>query len=217
MTDNPKSVGDVTLLALLNSAGGREVSEDAAAQFYARYMEKLMSLVQRNLASRFSARVDPEDLVQSIFRSWFIGAREGYIKPVSKDEVWKLLSVVALNKVRNKVKFHDAQRRAVSRTESGDEVFGAIPEPKPEDATEFIELIEAASQRLEEMPRRTLELTLAGNTVEEIAAELGRTTRSVSRYKTTQIAPVLLQLLDNDLKGLKGDSDDDSEPPSKPG
>jgi RNA polymerase sigma factor (sigma-70 family) len=208
MTEIQKSVGDVTLMALLNSAGMREISEDAAAQFYARYMEKLMSLVQRNLASRFAARVDPEDLVQSIFRSWFTGAKEGRFQPASKDEVWKLLSVVALNKVRNKVKFHDAQRRAVSRTESGDEIFGGFPEPTPEDARKFVELIEAASQRLEEMPRRTLELTIEGKSVEEIATELGRTTRSVSRYKTLYIAPVLQELLDDDLKGLGRDSEE---------
>lgn len=205
MTESQKSVGDITLMALLNTAGVREVSEDAAAQFYARYMEKLMSLVQRNLASRFSARVDPEDLVQSIFRSWFTGAKDGRFRPASKDEVWKLLSVVALNKVRNKVKFHDAQLRAVSRTEADADVLNSVPEPTVEDATDFLDLVQTAGSRLDEMARRTLELTIEGKSVEEIARELGRTTKSVSRYKN-KIGEVLQELLDDDLKGLDGET-----------
>ncbi len=205
MTESQKSVGDITLMALLNTAGVREVSEDAAAQFYARYMEKLMSLVQRNLASRFSARVDPEDLVQSIFRSWFTGAKDGRFQPASKDEVWKLLSVVALNKVRNKVKFHDAQLRAVSRTEADADVLNSVPEPTVEDATDFLDLVQTAGSRLDEMARRTLELTIEGKSVEEIARELGRTTKSVSRYKN-KIGEVLQELLDDDLKGLDGET-----------
>ena len=210
MNDKQKSVGDVTLMGLLNASGNKDVSEDAATQFYARYMEKLMSLVERNLASRFSSRVDPEDLVQSIFRSWFNGAKKGRIKPASKDEVWKLLSVVALNKVRNKVKFHDANRRAVSRTEADEAVFGSIPEPTMEDATDFLDLVKTAGSRLDDMSRRTLELILEGKSVEEIANELGRTTRSVTRYKD-RIGDVLRELLDDDLKQLGGDLEADNE------
>ncbi|MBL8817756.1 MAG: hypothetical protein JNL58_17150 [Planctomyces sp.] len=184
MSENQSDVGDVTLLRLLNENGGRQVSEDAAAEFYARYMEKLMSLVERNLASRFSGRVSPEDIVQSVFKSWFAGAKDGRIKPSSKDEVWKLLSVVALNKVRNKIKFHSTRGRSVSRTESGDDVLDHVPAPTPEDAAEFMDMVEVVSSRLDEMGRRTLELILEGRGNDEIAEIIGRTSRSVTRYRT---------------------------------
>ncbi len=211
MNDKQESVGDVTLIRLLNSCGNnKQISEDAATQFYARYMEKLMSLVERNLASRFSARVSPEDIVQSVFGTWFRRAKEGQFKLSSPDEVWVLLAVVALCKVRNKVRFHDAERRAVSKTVSGEEIFGAIPEPTPDDAVVFIDLIETASKRLDEKPRRTLELTLEGRSIEEIATELGRTTRSVSRYKSKDITRVLRELLDEDLKYPEDDPETDN-------
>lgn len=210
MTDKQNSIGDLTLIALLKDRGNVIVSEDAATEFCARYMEKLMSLVERNLASRFSSRFDPEDLVQSIFRSWFTGAEKGRFRPSSKDEVWKLLSVVALNKVRNKVKFHDARKRAVSKTQANEELLASVPEPRPEDATDFLELIDVAGQRLDEMARRTLELILEGKSVEDIATTLGRTTKSVSRYKK-QIGIVLQGLLDDDLKGLGDSSGDDGD------
>ena len=210
MADNEKSIGDITLMFLLNDHGNRDVSEDAAAQFYARYMEKLMSLVERNLASRFSPRVDPEDLVQSIFRSWFSGAKEGRINPSSRDDVWTLLSVVALNKVRNKVKFHKAKKRDISRTKADEELLSSVPEPTPEDAGDFLDLVQVASQRLEEKARRTLELILEGRSVEEIAKDLGRTTKSVGRYKK-DIGKVLKGLLDEDLRDLGSESDDNEE------
>jgi RNA polymerase sigma-70 factor, ECF subfamily len=206
MNDRVKSIGDVTLMALLQSSVDTEVTEDAAAQFYARYMEKLMSLVERNLASKFSSRVDPEDIVQSIFRSWFRGARDGRIQPSSRGEIWKLLSVVALNKVRNKVKFHERKRRAVSNTKAGNEVLSAVPDPTQADAVAFLDLVAVAGNRLDEMGRRTLELILAGKSVEEIAIELGRTTKSVSRYKK-RVGKVLQGLLDDDLKRLEADED----------
>jgi len=210
MAENEKSIGDMTLMALLKSAGHREVSEDAAATFYARYMEKLMSLVERNLASKFSARVDPEDIVQSIFATWFRRTKEGRINPGSQDEVWKLISVIALNKVRNKVKHLSAKYQDVGRTESNETLIKLVPDPGDREVREFLELIEAASQRLDDKARRTLELILEDRSVEEIAKDLSRTTKSVGRYKK-EIGKVLKGLLDEDLKGLGSESDDDEE------
>lgn len=198
MDESQYSIGDMTLIRLLNSCSTRDVSEDAAYQFCERYMEKLMSLVERNLAERFSPRLDPQDVVQSVFRSWFTGAKEGRINPGSRDEVWNLLSVVALNKVRNKVKFHDAQCRAVSKTLSDEEAIITIRDPGEEEREIFLDLVETARGRLDEMARQTLDLILQGNSVEQIATELGRTTKSVGRYKL-KIREVLRDLLDKNL------------------
>ncbi len=212
MTDNLKSPGDLTLIALFRSQGNHDVSEEAAAEFCTRYMEKLLSLVERNLASRFNPRIDPSDLVQSIFRSWFSGARQGRIHPSSKDEVWKLLSVVALNKVRNKVKFHDAKQREISRTVSEDGVFGSMPEPTAEDAVDFMDLVEVVGSRLDDMSRKTLEMILEGRSVEDIASNLGRTTKSVRRYKD-RIGAVLQELVNDDLKTTNNRTDKDVDDP----
>lgn len=195
MEPSVESAGDVTLVAILKDEGHGEVSEDAARQFCDRYMEKLLSLVKRNLASRYSSRLDPEDVVQSVFRSWFKDAKEGKITAASERDIWKLLSVVALNKVRNKIKFHDAQRRSVQRTSDNDEVIAGVPEPTEGDAQDFLEMMEAVGERLEEKARRTLELLLDGLSVSEIADELGRTTKSIGRYKK-QIGVILNEFLE---------------------
>lgn len=187
---------DVSLLRQFAEGNGEDISEEAASEFCARYMAKLMSLVQRNLAGRFAARVDAEDIVQSVLRTWFRRTQAGNLAPASTAEVWKLLSVIALCKVRNKVKFHDAQRRAVARTQGDSEVLGAVPDPTDQDAIEFLDTVRAAGQKMDPMARRTLELILEDRSVEEIAAELGRTTKSVQRYKK-QIGTVLAGLLED--------------------
>ena len=107
------------------------------------------------------------------------------------------------------MKYHDAQLRSISKTEADAEVLGSIPEPTFEDATDFLDLVTTAGSRLEENARRTLELILEGKGVDEIATELNRTTRSVTRYKV-EIGKVLRDLLDDDLNANCVD-DGDSE------
>ena len=192
--DEQKSTSDLSLIRLLRQSGSGDVSEGAATEFYARYMQKLMSLVERNLASRFGARIDPEDILQTVFRTWFRQAKEGRIDPGSQDEIWKLLSVIALNKVRNKVKFHDAQRRSVGRTQGNQNILGAVPEPSADDATEFLDMVETAGQQMSDNARLTLQMILEGKSNQEIAAELGRTTKSVGRYKK-EIGTIVQKIL----------------------
>lgn len=201
MTDPDVVNGDLTLVGLIQDAADRQKAEDAAKDFCERYMAKLLALVERNLARRFSSRLDAEDLVQSIFGLWFSDIRAGKIAISTEDEIWKLLSVIALNKVRNKVKFHDAQRRSTARTVSDDAMLTTVPEPSSEDAVAFMDMIQAASAQLEENARRTLELILDGKSVEDIARLLGRSTKSVSRYKK-QIGKVLQDFVDEDLRSL---------------
>jgi len=198
MANQEDLVGDVTLVGMIRDPADPGVAEKAANDFCGRYLQKILSLVQRNLASRYSSRMDAEDLVQSIFGSWFCNVQAGKVSVSSEDEIWKLLSVIALNKVRNKIKFHDAQRRSASRTVSDEALLTTLPEPTSEDAVAFMDMIEAVSNRLEEMPRKTLELILDGKSVEEIAIQLGRSTKSIGRYKK-QIGRVLNEFLDEDL------------------
>ncbi len=176
-------IGDVSLLRILLCSSDSQMSQDAAAEFCARYMEKLISLVERNLSARFAARFSPEDVVQSVFRSWFANAKDGQIHAATRDEIWKLISTIALNKVRNRIKHHSREKRDIRRTEAGDELFPSIASPIPEDAAAVMDVIHTASIRLDENSRRTLELILEGRSHKEIAEILGRTTKSIGRYR----------------------------------
>ena len=65
------------------------------------------------VSSSLSSRVDPEDIVQSVFRTFFRRASEGQYQVPSGEELWKLLLAISLNKVRSVGQFHRAAKRDI--------------------------------------------------------------------------------------------------------
>src|SRR5712691_3278020 len=91
-------------------------SEDAAAELYRRYAPRLRRLARRQCSSVLARRVDADDIVQSVFCAFFQAARKGYYDVPDGEDLWKLLLVIALNKMRSSQTFHLAARRAVRLT-----------------------------------------------------------------------------------------------------
>ena len=92
---------------------------DAATLLYLRYADRLHALAAAQCGADLAARVDPEDIVQSVFRTFFRRAAEGQYDVPEGEEIWKLLLVIALHKIRSAGDFHRAARRDVRRTASG--------------------------------------------------------------------------------------------------
>ncbi len=178
MTSNDRSLDAGELLAQ-----GRNGEEAAAAEFHQRYAGKLFSLVQRNLATRFSARFDAEDVVQSVMRTLFRQVRAGSVPPKDSLELWRFLSTVALNKVRNRVKQESAQKRDVSKTVGDADAIAAIYEPNEHDAVELIDFLEKLAKSLEPAVAQVLQMLLNGVTEDEITEQMNLTTRTIRRYK----------------------------------
>src|SRR6266852_3168881 len=93
-------------------------SEDAAAELYRRYAHRLRRLARRQSSSVLARRVDADDIVQSVFCAFFQAARKGYYDVPDGEDLWKLILVIALNKVRTKRTFHQAAKRDVRLTAS---------------------------------------------------------------------------------------------------
>src|SRR5262245_6916154 len=51
--------------------------QQAARELFHRYTDRLIALVRSRLTSQVGQRVDPEDVVQSAYRSFFAGAGDG--------------------------------------------------------------------------------------------------------------------------------------------
>ena len=64
-------------------------------------------------------RVDPDDIVQSVFRTFFRRAAAGQYDVPAGDELWKLFLVIGLNKVRAVAAYHKAAKRDVRQTAAG--------------------------------------------------------------------------------------------------
>jgi len=205
-----QSAGDLTLVALFRSCTGEEVKQDAAGKFADRYMEKLVSLIQRNISGRFQSRFDAEDVAQSVMRSWFEGVRKRKIHPTSSSEIWPLISVMALNKVRNRIRFNQAGRRDVRQSEAGDEIFDQIPEPTPDDVVAFEDMLQVISDSLDEQSREVLQLILEGYSVTEISERLEVSTKTIQRRKKT-IREQILKHLPDDLRAIAESFADDRE------
>ncbi|MFO0954124.1 MAG: sigma-70 family RNA polymerase sigma factor [Isosphaeraceae bacterium] len=176
--------------------GGPEVSDrsllrrlqrghaDASTDLYLRYAERLLALAAAQSGPDLARRVDPEDIVQSVFRTFFRRARLGHYSVPDGEELWKLLLVIALNKVRATGAYHRAAKRDVRRTEGAAAFDRALESQPDQDETALNVLRLAVSELLDTVPevnRKMIELRIEGHEVAEIAAAVGRSKRTVER------------------------------------
>jgi RNA polymerase sigma-70 factor, ECF subfamily len=156
-------------------------SEDAATELYRRYAPRLRRLARRECSSSSLApRVDADDIVQSVFCAFFQAVRKGYYDVPDGEDLWKLLLVIALNKVRTKKTFHQAAKRDFRQTIS---VQGARARCQPDDANRQLLRIafEDALFHLGRPERQMVALLMEGWQVAEIAAKVGRSKRTIER------------------------------------
>jgi RNA polymerase sigma-70 factor, ECF subfamily len=162
----------------------RDGSEEAAQEIYRRYAQRLRALAQAKCAPDLASRLDVEDIVQSVFGSFFRGASKGYYEVPAGEELWKLFLVIALNKIRAKGAFHRAAKRDVRLTAS-QESFGRAGETLArEEATDQAFLQLALDEVLERLPpthKQMVVLRLEGYEVAEMSRKTGRSKRTVER------------------------------------
>jgi RNA polymerase sigma-70 factor (ECF subfamily) len=157
---------------------------DASTELYLRYAERLHALTVAQSGPDLAQRVDPEDIVQSVFRTFFRRASLGHYDVPDGEEIWKLLLVIALNKIRATGQFHRAAKRDVRRTSRGAAFDWAVESRagRDEAALNFLRMvIEEVLQDLPEAHRRMIELRIEGHEVHEVAVAAQRSKRSVER------------------------------------
>jgi len=157
---------------------------DAATQLYLRYARRVRALASAQLGRDLSARVDPEDLVQSIFRSFFRRAVSDHYDVPEGEELWKLLLVIALHKIRDKASFHRAAKRNVRATEIGmtfDRAIQNVPSVDEAALTDLQLIVQEILEQLPESQRAIVELRIESYQVDEIARKTQRSRRSVER------------------------------------
>lgn len=154
--------------------------EDAATKIYLRYADRLRALAHRQTATDLRSRLDPEDIVQSVFRTFFRHASVGHYQVPEGEELWKLFLVIALNKIRSTGAWHHAAKRDARVTVSDE----AITQQPSEDENSLAILNLVIDDMLAAMPpsnQQIIKLRIAGQEVEEIARQVDRSKRSVER------------------------------------
>jgi RNA polymerase sigma factor (sigma-70 family) len=179
----------------------RSGDDRAAEALFARYFERLTALARSRLAPRLARRTDPEDIVLSVYRSFFVEAREGRFVLNRGGDLWRLLAAITKHKLLRQVRSQRAHRRSVDVEVPLDQVDegrlrGRQPEPTPEDASALADELEQVFSHLDRFGRRVLELRLQGLQLSEIAEDTGRSERSVRR-SLSQIRGLLAERLDD--------------------
>ena len=163
----------------------RNGNEKAATQLYKRYVDRLKALAEKNTGKDLGKRFDPEDVIQSVFRCFFERARNGLYDVPNGGDLWPLLLVIALQKVRAYGSHHRAGRRDVRRehgTGAQETVRHAVQRVKLEEPQSLLKLI--AEETLEHLPplhRQVARWRLEGFDHEEIAQKAGRSKRTIER------------------------------------
>jgi eukaryotic-like serine/threonine-protein kinase len=173
-----------TSLVLLERC--REGDERAAEALFSRYFERLTSLARSRLSTRLKRRTDPEDVVLSVYRSFFLGARAGRFTLTRGGDLWRLLASITKHKLLRQIRHASADRRSVDNEVSIEDVDKAwlherILDPTPEEALAIADELGWILAQLDPDARRVLELRLQGSQLSEIANDTGRSERTVRR------------------------------------
>ncbi len=158
----------------------RSGDDQAATEVYERYAKRVFGLVHKQMADRLKAMVQPEDIVQSVFKSVFRGINSGAYDAPEGGTLWQLMAIVAVHKVRRNARLRSAGKRDSRRTQSLDalEEFDAVDSYTPE---EFESAIRESIEGLKEPEQEVVMLRVQGFSVEEIAGRLQRSRRSIER------------------------------------
>jgi RNA polymerase sigma-70 factor (ECF subfamily) len=165
----------------------RQGDQDAARQIVERYVDRLLVLARRRISQRLASRIDAEDIVQSVFRTFFVRLKDGRFVFQDEDDLCKLLVRITLHKTLRQVAFHKAAKRDPSlETNQGErhreQLLAVLDrEPSAEDALAFEDALDKFLAPLSEQERQIIQMRLQGCTNDEIAQRLGLYDRKIRR------------------------------------
>src|SRR5207249_4842300 len=98
---------------------------DAATQVFNRFANRLIELARRRLNPQIRQKLDPEDVLQSVFRSFFAHQAAGQVTGLeSWDNLWAWLVVITMRKCGRRIEYFHSASRDVQRE---------LPEPPADD------------------------------------------------------------------------------------
>jgi RNA polymerase sigma factor (sigma-70 family) len=171
--------------------GLRRGDQRVAQDFWDHYGGMLYGLAEKNLAEGVKRRIGPEDVVQSVCRTFLRRARIGEFQLPDSESLWRLLCAITLTKVREQTRYHLRQKRGLDQEvnvsalphqdDSTAKFDQAAPGPTPAEAAAFQDEFQNLLGSLDEEERNIVALKLDDCTQEEIAQRLQCSERTVRR------------------------------------
>jgi RNA polymerase sigma factor (sigma-70 family) len=166
----------------------KQGDQDAGTEIVNRFMRRLIGLARSKLDAKVMRKIDPEDVVQSVFRSYFVRQMEGEFQIRDWDNLWSLLALITARKCTNvRVRFGRKGRNVhlemdpTGGDESAPSWEALAREPTPAQAAVLTELIERVIASLPERDRKIVSLSLEGKDSAQIGEVIGRAERTVRR------------------------------------
>jgi len=164
---------------------------DPARAVFERFTRRLIGLARSQLDAQFRHKIDLEDVIQSVYKSFFLRYGEGALAAEGWDGLWGLLTCITVRKCADRVRYHRAECRDIAREINAAAESNYIEpwrdaagrEPTPDEAAVLAETVEQVLRGLDGDERNVVELSLQGYTTQEISVSLGRAERSVRRLR----------------------------------
>lgn len=163
--------------------------QQAAYELFNRFTSRLIALARSRLEQRANSKVDPDDVVQSVYRSFFLRQQDDQFELDGWDSIWALLAKITIRKCGREIQALRAAKRDYRRenlqqsvensNRDREEIIDLIPTPS--EAAVLNETLELLMEGLDEKKREMLSLRLQGYTVLEVSQKTGRTERAVYR------------------------------------
>lgn len=159
-------------------------------EFVNRFAAQLVVVADRQLSRYLRHKVEPEDISQSVFRTFFRRHRQGEFEFQNWNSAWGLLVRLAICKCRNRVTFLQAQCRDVRRELSLDSqpqsaeavIFEPVDgQPFPDEQATVTEVVESFLQGLSVDDQSILTGHLAGYHSPKISVLVGCSEQTVRR------------------------------------
>ncbi len=179
----------------------------AARQIFDRFANRLIGLARVHLDSKVRQKIDPEDVLQSACKSFFVRFAQDEFDLTSWDNLWALLTVITVRKChrwtahfRTGKRDVNAEATPVPGSDSEPDWQALSADPKPAEVAMLADLVEGLLRQLPPENRPILSLALQGYSAAEISKQLNRPERTVSRV-LKRIKERLEQLQEEDAGG----------------
>jgi len=149
-------------------------------ELFSKYLSRLTALVRSRMAAKLARKIDPEDIVLSAFRSFFVATRDGRFEIEEENSLWQLLVTISLRKLGKHSDIFNSLKRSMDReTDSSSGLIAT--DPSPEEAAIIEDELCQMLSSLSVQDRKIVELRLQGWTLVEIANRLNISERTVRR------------------------------------
>lgn len=165
----------------------REGDPTVTKEVFDQYVDRLVAMARKRISMRLAGRIDPEDIVQSVFRTFFHRAKQGQFQFGAEDDICRMLARITVHKTLRQVAHHQAGKRDAGRDAgSGDDAQDLVvnllsKEPSPDEATQLIDQMQHFLAQLPDEDRKILELRMQGFSTLEISKQLDITDRKIRR------------------------------------